>query len=99
MIRFGSRIIIKAICPDCDKPMETLEQSAYSGIAHFESSDFASVSCNTEDCINRYFVTTIERKSGTVLFTDARYKSNYETANQWEPMYPVYKTAEELKKE
>lgn len=98
MIRYGARIQIMPICPDCQKPMTLLgDAQAYPSLFFEVDSDFSTVQCMQEGCINRYFVTTIEKKSGMVLFTDARYKLSYVDAT-YEPLYPVYKTAEEMKK-
>lgn len=98
MIRFGDRLPVVILCPDCEKPLVMQHAAAYQGINPESDSDFVSVHCSTENCINRYFMTTVEKKTGLVLFTDARYRPSYENA-KWIPLYPVYKTAEEMKKE
>lgn len=96
MIRFGDRLPIVVLCPDCEKPMANQFAAAYKGIVPEVDSNFTIVHCTTEICINRFFMTTIEKKTGVVIFTDARYRLTKES--EWEPVFVDYKTEAELKK-
>lgn len=94
MIRLGISLQLKAICPDCDKPMDILRSMSYSSIGAGVEGDFACVSCHTEGCISRYFVSTIEKKSGMVIFTDARYMPPRGDEQNWKPVYVKYVDAD-----
>jgi hypothetical protein len=48
--------------------------------------DFACVVCNTEDCISKNFMTTIEKKSGMVIYTDALYIYDLDKQD-WKPSF------------
>ena len=87
MIVFGSRIPIVPICPDCEKPMFLSTRASCKGISSQDDSDLVSVYCETQDCINRGFISTIEKKTGVVIYTDAMYK--YEN-DAWKPIYRKY---------
>lgn len=87
MIRMGSALQIKAICPDCLKPMDVFEQYAHASLGKGVASDFACVMCYTDGCINRYFIVTIEKKSGMVMYTDAAYIPPQNMDDTWKPIY------------
>lgn len=93
MINFGMSIKLSAMCPDCDRPMSVLRQNAHSTVGG-DYSEFACVVCNTEGCINRYFVTTIEKKSGMVVYTNARYIPDSGEDGGWKPVYAQHVDAE-----
>lgn len=71
MIYFGSSLEVTVMCPDCDKPMQRMMRQ-YSRSLNIEG-DFICVMCKTEDCINRYFTHTVEKKTGMVIYTNAAY--------------------------
>lgn len=84
------------MCPDCDKPMSILgESQTYPSLAIDMDSDFASVQCMQEGCMSKYFVTTIEKKTGMVIYTSAAYQYR---DGEYVPVFAEYKTEEELKK-
>jgi hypothetical protein len=78
VIEFGSKIRIAALCPDCLKPMNERWREAYQSLYLKEPSEFASLVCDTEDCISRHFITVIEKRSGAVIYTNAEYDYDYE---------------------
>jgi hypothetical protein len=86
VIRFGSSLPIVALCPDCKKPMTIVQQHAYPSLGSGAIGDFACVVCNTEDCISKNFMTTIEKKSGMVIYTDALYIFDHDKQD-WEPSF------------
>ena len=94
MINFGMSIKLSAMCPDCDKPMSVLRQAHAFITVGIDYSEFACVVCNTEDCMSRYFVTTIEKKSGMVVFTNARYIPDRGEDGGWKPIYAQHVDAE-----
>ncbi len=86
MIYFGGQIPIMALCPDCMKPMSVFSRTVHSSLNVGVASDFAAVICHTEGCISKEFMTTIEKKSGTVIYTDALYVYDYEK-EEWKPSF------------
>ena len=94
MIRYGNCLQIKAICPGCDKPMTVWRAPHHSTLgAEPDTGNLACVVCDTEDCINRGFMTTIEKKTGMVVYTEARYKYVNGT---YRSIYPKYYEKEEF---
>lgn len=90
MINFGGSIQIVALCPDCEKAMSILTRMGRSPTLvnpDTINSDFACIVCQTEGCISRYFVTTIEKKSGMVIYTDAMYLPPRGDEENWKPVY------------
>jgi hypothetical protein len=88
MIRYGNCLQIRAMCPDCSKPMDFYISSTVSTLgAEPETGNLACVICNNDDCINRGFMTTIEKKTGMVVYTDARYKY---VDGTYRSVYPKY---------
>lgn len=73
MIYYGSSLQVAVICPDCDKPMK--------GGMRFEPNslniegDFTCVSCSTINCINNGFTSTVEKRTGMVISTNAMYRA------------------------
>lgn len=90
MIHFGGSIQLVALCPDCEKPMSILTRiGRMPTLVNPDTinSDFVCVYCQTEDCINRGFVSTIEKKSGMVVYTDAMYLAPRGEEQNWKPIY------------
>jgi hypothetical protein len=92
MIYLGSSLEMAVICPDCEKPMRRMWRQGATSL-NIEG-DFRCVSCYTEGCINRYFTHTVEKKTGMVIFTDARYRPPRRDETEWKPVYPKYEDIE-----
>lgn len=89
MITFGRQLRIVAMCPDCEKPMQIQRQSVHSSLNAGVESDFGCVICTTDGCISKGFPTTIEKKTGMVLYTDAMYVYDHKE-EKWKPTYKRY---------
>ncbi len=94
MIIFGRALQIRAICPDCDEPMGIHKSMGpYSSLGDYiETSDFACVVCDNDGCLSRGYMTTIEKKTGMVVFTEARYKppQKGEDIDTWTRLWPKF---------
>jgi len=86
MILFGNSLSIVALCPDCQKPMSIMRQQVYPSIASGNRGNFSCVTCFTEGCISKNFVTTIENISGMVVYTDALYVFDRDK-DEWKPSF------------
>jgi hypothetical protein len=87
MIQSGYLLEIAVLCIDCGKPMRRQMRINANSIP--TEGDFLCVSCCTEGCINRYFTHTVEKKTGMVIFTDARYRPpRGKDETEWKPVYP-----------
>lgn len=75
MIRPGSSVIHGVLCPDCGKSCSALAYGTY----------IMSVVCNNSECQSTGALMLVEKESGLVLWTDARY--DFSSGKR---IYPAY---------